>query len=294
MVLKGQRSMSMKVIKATDSVGAFIEGVDLSKPLSDQVVLQVLEALYQNLVVVFRGQKISFDDQVRFASYFGELKKYAQDEFGETPRPEIICISNVVKGGHLSNKEVSWHSDSAFMETPPSFSFLYGVEIPTFGGDTYWANMYEALERLPSELKAQVESLQVQHDNTHNTIGEPRVYLKNVQAGKAKLTPGATHPLIATHPATGRKALYYGRVGLNQVVGMSLDESRSFLEKLESYATRPELVYRHIWKEGDFAIWDNRCTVHRRDNFDNSQRRIMYRCEAKDSSAVNNLLKKAS
>jgi taurine dioxygenase len=160
---------------------------------------------------------------------------------------------------------------------PPSASVLYALEIPPAGGDTGFTNMYLAYETLPDELKRAVEGRVCKHDASRNSVGELRRGFSEVTDPRE--TPGAEHPLVRTHPVTGRKALFLGRRRNAYVPGLSLPESEALLDRLWAHATRPELTWYQVWKIGDLIMWDNRCTMHRRDAFDPTSRRVMHRTQ---------------
>src|SRR5437016_4833861 len=166
---------------------------------------------------------------------------------------------------------------------PPKASMLYALEAPRFGGDTYFNNMYGAYESLPEELKRRIEGLSLKHDGTYNSGGYLRQGVTPVD--DPMISPGFYHPLVCTHPETRRRALYLGRRRNAYIGGLSLAESESLLEKLWSYATRAGLAWGHKWRAGDLVLWDNRCTMHRRDSFDAASRRIMHRTQIRDEVA---------
>ncbi len=165
------------------------------------------------------------------------------------------------------------------MEDPPKASILYALEVPPAGGNTYFCDMYRAYESLPDELKRRVEGLKLKHDGTYNSGG----YLRQgvIAADDPITSPGTFHPLVCTHPETKRRMLYLGRRRNAYIEGLSLPDSESLLDQLWSYTTREELAWHNEWRVGDLVLWDNRCTMHRRDSFDASLRRIMHRTQVK-------------
>jgi taurine dioxygenase len=156
---------------------------------------------------------------------------------------------------------------------------LYALEIPPSGGDTHFASMYAAHESLPPELKARCAGLMVKHDGTYNSGGYVRAGV--APAEDPREAPGHLHPLVCRHPETGRPMLYLGRRRLAYIAGMDLAESERLLDALWSYATRPEICWTNHWRVGDLVLWDNRCTMHRRDPFDAAARRVMHRTQVK-------------
>ena len=210
--------MTVEIIPSRSALGAEVRGVDLSKPLTDDAFMAIQQAWYDHIVLLFRGQKLSDDDLIRFSRRFGELDiapASATDMAGsqEKSRPEIWIISNVVENGKpigaLGDKEAEWHTDMSYVAAPPMASVLYSLEIPKTGGDTSFANMYKALEALPADLRAAIEGRMCNHDASTTSVGELRAGADAV--ADVRMAPGAKHPAIRTHPATGGKALYLGR-----------------------------------------------------------------------------------
>lgn len=280
--------MPVEILPTGAALGAEVRGLDLSRPLNDDDFEAVLQAWYDHIVLLFRGQKISDDDLIGFSRRFGDLDiapASATDMAGSQTksRPEIWIISNVVEDGKpigaLGDKEAEWHTDMSYVDEPPMASCLYSLEIPDSGGDTSFANMYKALEELPDDLRTAIEVRVCNHDSSTTSVGELRAGADEViDVTKA---PGAKHPVIRTHPATGGKALYLGRRLNGYIEGLPLAESEALLDRLWAHCAKPEFAWTHQWAVGDLLIWDNRCAIHRRDAFDGSQRRVMHRAQIK-------------
>ncbi len=275
------------VIPTGACLAADIVGVDLSKPI-DAVTLKAIEAAwYRHLVLRFRDQQLDDPGLLRFARMFGVLDKapiHARGEVEvEDPFPEITVMSNIkVDGkpiGNLGNYEAEWHTDMSYNELTPVGSLLYSIEVPPAGGDTGFSNMYEAYDTLPAELKRTIIGLQCKHDSSRNSAGELRKGFKEVTDPRA--APGAVHPLIRTHPATRRNALFLGRRRNACIIGLPLDASEDLLDKLWAHATQKRFAWYQQWKVGDLVMWDNRCAMHRRDSFDPNSRRLMHRTQIK-------------
>jgi taurine dioxygenase len=172
-----------------------------------------------------------------------------------------------------------WHTDMSYLEVPPKASMLYSLEVPPTGGNTSFCSMYAIYEALPGKLKERIANFKIKHDGTYNSGGYVR---QGVAAIDDPLTsPGAVHPLVCTHPNTGRPMLYLGRRRNAYLIGLPLAESEALLDELWAFVDRPEFTLEHIWRVGDLVIWDNRCTMHRRDAFDPGSRRIMHRTQVK-------------
>ena len=280
--------MTIEIIPSRSALGAEVRGVDLSKPLTDDAFMAIQQAWYDHIVLLFRGQKLSDDDLIRFSRHFGELDiapASATDMAGsqEKSRPEIWIISNVLENGKpigaLGDKEAEWHTDMSYVAAPPMASVLYSLEIPKTGGDTSFANMYKALEALPADLRAAIEGRMCNHDASTTSVGELRAGADAV--ADVRMAPGAKHPAIRTHPATGGKALYLGRRLNGYIEGYGIEESEKLLDRLWAHCARPEFSWTHQWAVGDMLIWDNRCAIHRRDAFDGRERRVMHRTQIK-------------
>ena len=271
------------------ALGAEIRNVDL-RTIDDGDFAVIRGAWHDHLVAVFRGQELSDEDLVAFSRRFGELDWAPVQESGRRfveGHPEIYVVSNVVEHGvpigSLGAGEATWHTDMSYLEIPPKASMLYALEVPASGGDTHFNNMYAAYESLPERLKRRTEGLSLKHDGTYNSGGYLR---QGVTAVDDPVTsPGVYHPLVCTHPETRRRALYLGRRRNGYIGGLPLAESEALLDELWSYATRRELASGHKWRVGDLVLWDNRCTMHRRDSFDAASRRVMHRTQIRDEVA---------
>ena len=269
-----------------EALGAEVSGVDASKPVSAETFAAIRKAWLDNLVIRFRGQKLTDPQMLEFSRLFGELDPPGPNPYGKPflPRhPEMNVISNVkedgVPIGGLGDGEAIWHSDMTYVDTPPSAALLYALELPAEGGDTYWANMYLAYETLPADMKKRIEGLKAIHDATYNSAGIKRKGYDDVI--DPRRAPGAHHGLVRRHPETARKCLFLGRRRNSYIVGLPLEESEALLDALWAHATQPRFAFCQQWQVGDLMIWDNRCTLHRRDPFDPNARRVMHRTQIK-------------
>jgi taurine dioxygenase len=182
----------------------------------------------------------------------------------------------------LGAGEATWHTDMSYLTDPPKASMLYALEVPPSGGNTYFNNMYLAYETLPAEMKKQIEGRRLKHDGTYNSGGYVRQGVAAVDDPIS--SPGTYHPLVCTHPETKRRVLYLGRRRNAYIDGLPLAESESLLDELWRHATQDELTWFNEWRPGDLVLWDNRCTMHRRDPFDANSRRVMHRTQIKGES----------
>ena len=273
---------AIEVAPLSPAIGAEIRGVDLARDLDAASFEYICQAWHSNLVLLFRDQRVDDAALVAFTSRFGELEiaPLFQGRRFVDAFPEIMIVSNVSADGReigsLGNVEAFWHSDLNFVEEPPAGSFLYALEVPPVGGDTGFANMVAAYETLPDALRAGIAGRRIRHDARFNSAG----YLREEQV------PDASHPIARTHPETGRKALYLGRRAHAKIEGMPASESEAMLDELWAHATSPGFTWHHQWRAGDLIMWDNRCTLHRRDSFDESCRRVMHRTQSRGTRPI--------
>jgi len=274
--------MSIEFIRLSPALGAEVRDLDISQPLSAEQVAEVRRAWLDHLVLVFRGRSLSDDQLCAFSRQFGTLDAVpAWHQYHVPGQPNVLIVSNVKEQGKpigvLGDGEAAWHTDMSYIPLPPTASLLHALEIPDSGGDTYWMNMYAVYEALPAALKRRIAGLALNHDSSTDSSGEVRPGHKPVV--DASQAPGVKHPLVRLHPETKRPALYLGRRLHAYVVGLSVAESEALLDELWKHALDDRFVFRHRWQVGDLLMWDNRCTMHRRDPFDKAARRIMHRTE---------------
>jgi taurine dioxygenase len=269
-------------------LGAEIRGIDL-RDLDEDRFAALHRAWLDNLVLLVRGQALDDADLIAFSRRLGELDHAPVQETGRRfvgGMPELYVVSNVVENGEpigsLGNGEAVWHTDMSYIEQPPKASALYALEIPPTGGDTSFINMYAVYDTLPEPLKQRIAGLRVKHDGTYNSGGYVRQGV--IPSDDPREAPGALHPLVYRHPETGRPALYLGRRRNAYIEGLALDESEQLLDQLWGYVDQPTLSWTNVWQVGDLVLWDNRCTMHRRDPFDPGSRRVMHRTQIKGES----------
>ena len=280
---------SIDIVPTGAALGAEVRGVDLIS-LDDRQFAALRGAWHQHQVILVRGQTLGDQDLVAFSRKFGDLDWAPVQETGRRfveGLPEIYIVSNVKLNGEpigsLGAGEAVWHTDMSYLDTPPMASTLYALEVPPSGGNTSFCSMYAIYQALPAELKRRIAGLKIKHDGTYNSGGFLR---QGVTAtDDPRTSPGAVHPLVCTHPDTGRQMLYLGRRRNAYLVGLELAQSEALLDELWSLIERPEFAWEHVWQVGDLVLWDNRCTMHRRDPFDASSRRIMHRTQIKGSAA---------
>jgi taurine dioxygenase len=267
------------------ALGAEIRDVRLEN-LSDEEFHAIHRAWLDHLVILFRGQHLTDDDLIAFSRRFGELDWAPVQETGRRfveGHPEIYVVSNVIENGvpigSLGAGEAVWHTDMSYLKDPPKASMLYALEVPPAGGNTYFCNMYRAYESLQASLQKRISGLELKHDATYNSGGYVRQGLTPLDDPVA--SSGVFHPLVCTHAETRRRVLYLGRRRNAYIGGLPLAESEALLDELWSYASRDEIAWHNEWQVGDVVLWDNRCTMHRRDPFDPQARRILHRTQIK-------------
>lgn len=262
------------------SLGAEIGGVDLASDLSDEVVAEVRRAWLDHLVVFFRGQNLDGPQYVRFATRIGEIDHYPFLH-GLPEQPEIIPI---LKLEHETvNFGGMWHSDTSYLDKPPMATMLLARELPPAGGDTMYANMYAAYEALSPRLQSVLEGLRAINSSSLADISKTREDRLRDWAGDPaeNRTYEASHPVVRTHPETGRKALFVNIAHTTRFDGWTDEESRGLLQFLFRWQVRPEFVCRFRWQPGSMAMWDNRCTQHNPVNDYHGYRRLLHRITLK-------------
>jgi taurine dioxygenase len=276
---------TLEVIPTGSAVGAEIRGVDL-RSIDATTFDAIHRAWLEHQVLLFREQGLSDQDLIGFSRRFGTLDQAPIQENGRRfvdGLPEIYVVSNVVENGiaigSLGAGEAVWHTDMSYLEDPPKASILYALQVPPKGGDTSFCTMYGAWESLPDDLREIALRLRVKHDGTYNSGGYLRAGVE--ASDDPRTAAGTLHPLVCTHPETGRRHLYLGRRRNAWLEGMPLDESNALLDRIWSIATADALAWSHQWRPSDLVLWDNRCVMHRRDAFDPGTRRVMHRTQIK-------------
>ena len=267
---------------------AEIAGVDLRR-IGGAEFAVIEQAWTQHQVLLFPDQTLSDFDLTAFSRRFGGLDLAPIQENGRrfvAGMPEIYIVSNVIENGvaigSLGAGEAVWHTDMSYLPSPPKASMLYALEIPPAGGDTSFCDMYAALQLLPDALRRRIAGMRVKHDGTYNSGGYVREGV--IPTDDPRQAPGTLHPLVCTHPESGRQMLYLGRRRMAWIEGLDLAESEALLDQIWTYATRAEICWTHGWRVGDLVLWDNRCTMHRRDPFDAAARRVLHRTQIKGSA----------
>lgn len=273
----------IRIKPLSDALGAEIVGLDLSCPLDADTVSEIKQAWYDHIVLVFRDQDLANDDQVRFCRYFGDLETVRTGKQANDAMPNTMMITNVTDTGFqtaLENGDMWFHSDQCYYEVPARASMLYAMELPSVGGNTLFANCYTAWDRLPEETRSLLDGRKAHH--IYDYAGNPLKRGDNIDPD----APQYVHPVARTHPETGRKALYVNRLMTDYIEGLSTEQSDEMLELLFDHSEREEFVYEHVWRVGDLLMWDNRCSMHARTDFDPAERRMLRRITVKGEAVV--------
>src|SRR5947199_449164 len=252
--------ISLMRIVPTDAVlGANVQGVDL-RAIDGDAFAAIHRAWLDHQVLLCRGQRLSDQELIAFSRRFGALDHAPVQENGRRfvdGHPEIYVVSNVVEDGvaigSLGSGEAVWHTDMSYLDNPPKASVLYALEVPEAGGDTWFSSMYSVWAALPASLQSSIHGLRVKHDGTYNSGGYVREGVMPTDDPRA--APGTVHPMVTTHPETGRTGLYLGRRRNAYIDGLSLQESEALLDEVWTYATAPALTWRHHWRAGDVVLW---------------------------------------
>lgn len=276
--------MSIEVVGTGAAIGAEIKGVDLAQPLDAPTFAQIESAFDAHGAILLRDQKITPAQQVAFSSHFGECAiNHNAKDFGIDGSPEIYLISNVTENGRLIGTPKAgseWHTDMCYAKVPARATMLHAIEVPELDGltlgDTQFANTADAYDALPEAMKRKLDGLKGIFDFRGRKRGRP------ISAETIAQYPPVEHPIVRTHPRTGRKGLYVMRNDCTGIVGWDSEEALSLIGALADHITRPEFVYRHRWRVGDLVVWDN-CTAQHKavQDYELPQRRLMWRTTVK-------------
>jgi taurine dioxygenase len=274
----GSNAMSFKTEKLSSHMAAAVSGLDLNRLPDPPTRAALLGVLHDNLVLCIRNQELAptaFRDAM---AQFGTPMRRLQ--LAHTPEcAEVNIISSEDRDELGDGRKIvngaNWHTDDSFMREPCSLTMLYGVVVPSMGGDTQFTNMYAAYADLPAETKARIDRLKVIHKYSSS---RKLTHVSTRSAEEMAAMPEATHPLVRTHPETHRKSLYLNPNRMERIVGLEREESDRLLDELITHAIQPKYQYRHVWRQGDIVIWDNRCTMHKANaDYPEGERRLMHR-----------------
>lgn len=256
------------------ALGLEVLNVDLREPPTLAQITQLRDAWHAGLILLLRDQTLAEEDQVRFAECFGTLAKTI-NVHNTGSHPAVMLISNIRKDGKpigaLPDGEMHFHTDQCYVEKPAAATMLYAIEVPSVGGNTLFANAYLAYETLPAEIKRRIEGRKA--TNAYDYDNASTIRGTRLREG----VPQYSHPVVRTHPATGRKALYVNRLMTIAIEGLPGAESDELLDLLFDHQEQQQFIYEHVWRVGDLLMWDNRCTLHARTDFSSAERRLMRR-----------------
>ena len=269
----------MASVKRTlaNTFGAEVEGISISANPSAEDIEATRSLWGEHKLLLFRGQSVSEEDLVGFSRQFGELEIHVRTEYLSPEHPEILYVSNIKEDGRpigiLSDTEVGWHYDQIYLPRPAVGSLLAAHTLPSKRGNTEFADMAAAYEALPDDVKQTLDGKKA----TQSYEAFNKAYSVPTNKEQKRRSQDIDQPIIRTHPITGIKSLYLCPGMTTRIVGMSQAESDDMLEYLFEWSVRPEFVYSHQWQDGDCLMWDNACTMHRRDPFDQNEPRLMKR-----------------
>jgi len=273
--------VSLSVRPLTPNLGAVISGTELSCELDDRVFRELYQAFLRYQVLLFPPQDLPPASQVAFARRFGEVQVHVMNQYHADGYPELYRLSNLDENGkphgrHPDKGTLAWHTDGSWQPVTGQATIIYGEVMPQSGGETHFCDMYGAYERLDASWKARIAGLRAVHNldfsRTRRHGEDPLTEAQRL----AK--PPVDHPVVRTHPETGRKCLYLGDHA-EYIQGMSYDKGRALIEELNALAVHPDLTYEHRWKPRELLVWDNRCVMHRATAYDAAtQGRVIRRC----------------
>ena len=263
-------------------LGAEVIGLDLARPLGGEDFAALHRAHLDHHVLVFRDQRITPTQQVEFSRRFGPLQIHVLRQFQLPSDPEVLIISNIKENGQpigLGDAGHYWHSDLSYKAVPSLGSMLHAQELPAQGGDTLFANQHTAWEALPAHLQRAVEGASAEHSYLakYAELQRRNPWRPNLTQEQIDEVVPAVHPVVRTHPETGRRALFVSEHFTTRIIGLPEDESRALLDELFDHSTRPQHIYRHQYLPGDMVFWDNRSVMHLAAGCPEDQRRKLYR-----------------
>jgi taurine dioxygenase len=254
--------MVIEVRKLGAPLLAEVVGVDVTKPLPEETRKQVYQALLDNIVVVFRDQDMTAPETVRFAGNFGRLEPHITKKYNHPDFDVLFVMTNLNEKGEIdpvdSRRGDKWHTDMCYREVPARATMLHTIEIPEVGGDTLFANMYAALDAMPDSLRKRLEGKKATFRyGGRNAGGQDRLETEDRDAVLI------AHPIVKPHTDTGRCSVFVNPAHTVGIVGMEDDAAQDLLEETYEWCMRPEFQARHVWRQGDTVVWDNRCAWHK-------------------------------
>jgi taurine dioxygenase len=265
----------------TPSLGAEILGVDLARGMDDATFAELYRAFLRHQVLLFDAQELPPARQVEFGQRFGPLQIHVMNQYHAEQHPELYRLSNLdadgkPNGRHPDKGTLAWHTDGSWQRVTGQATILYAEIASEEGGETHYCDMYGAYERLSSQWKARIENMRAVHNLN---FSRSRRHGENPMTDEQRMAvPPVDHPVVRTHPETGRRCLFLGDHA-EHILGMEYHAGRALIEDLNALAVHPDLTYQHRWRPGQLIVWDNRCLMHRATEYDPAiQRRVIRRC----------------
>lgn len=276
------------------ALGAIVTGLDTSRPAAPSEILQLKQAWQDYHLLIFKDQTLTEEQLLAFANYFGDIFQqpgYIPKGKSETVLPPLVLTLSNASYEESSvnlrpgNIELLPHIDHHWFAAPSSGSLLFAVEIPEGGLNTYWVNLVQAYEELDEATKKQIANLQVLHYNPFTKLHKGNIPSASYGPGR-ELEPGEkviAHPLVRTHPDSGKKILYLNAANEVEIVDYDPEEGAKLIERLRQHIKQPKFAYQHHWTKGDLLYWDNQATAHFRPEFDENATRILKRVSIRGS-----------
>ena len=278
---RSDRERPFTVRPLTPKLGVEIVGVDLSRDIDPPLFRAIYEAFLQHQLLLFSPGELSPARQVALARHFGEVQIHVMNQYHADGFPELYRLSNLDEHGrpngrHPDKGTLAWHTDGSWKPVTGQATIIYGEVVPDVGGETHFCDMYGAYDRLDAQWKARIANLRAVHNLDFSRTRRHGEDPMTDEQRRAR--PPVDHPIVRTHPETGRKCIYLGDHA-EYIVGMSYAEGRALIEELNKLAVHPDLSYEHHWQARELIVWDNRCVMHRATAYDPAtQRRVIRRC----------------
>ncbi len=275
------RHEDIEIRPLCECFGAEIVGIDLAQPVDDALYARIHSAFLERQLLLFRDQDLSPANHVALGRRFGEVQVHVMNQYHADGFPELYFLTNLDEQGKPSGRHpdkgtLAWHTDGSWRRVTGQATMLYAIEIPGEGGETHFCDMYGAYAALGDEMKSRLAGARALHNldfSRSRRHGEDPM----TEAQKREVPP-VDHPVVRTHPETGRKCIFLGDHA-ETIIGLDYEQGRKLVEEINALAIRPELTYRHRWRKRDLVIWDNRCLMHRSTPYDTTrERRVMRRC----------------
>lgn len=270
--------MTLKIAPLSEDVGAEADGVDLSQPVDGETKNRLNRAFSDHSVLAIRNQSLSAEQLHAAVQYFGEIFPQHNTRFAlpECPQIHYLCNQDRYESGKRYIPGAGYHTDHSNDRVPPKATVLLALQLPDSGGDTQFVSMHRAYDDLPEETKKRIDGLQAKH--VYQSKYSERKLMGLTPEAKKNVPGFVMHPLVRTHPETGRKSLYLNPIRIEAIDGISEGEALQLLSDLLDHATQEKYQYRHKWHPGDMVMWDNRCLLHKANgDYDHSQTRYLYR-----------------